>query len=194
MLDLFKRKSDPEERLGELRSALAEAEAGLVDAEGRVGLAVADGDDSTAEKARHAVARHEARRRELRAAIPIQEKRVEEAREREAARHRREEQRRENAQREVRLAAARRLDFAFRELAAAHAEVVAALPGLAGMTRERLARRLSHALQAAAWHAAPDLCVALGLGRQQSHHWRPLAESEAGLIPQHQVAEEGEDR
>jgi hypothetical protein len=152
---------------------------------------VVEGDENGARALRTQVEREDARRRELAAALPVAEQRLREAQEREAERRRVEAARRANELRRLRVAAASRVDEAWRALAEAVAEhaAVEVPPGDGSLVgrRERAAHR------AAAYRWASALCSLLAVPHVQPAYRRALAESEAGSIKERQVTDDRED-
>jgi hypothetical protein len=190
---LFKRKTpaDAEQRLAELRTALAETDARLGEARGALGAAVVEGDEDAARGLRAQVEREEARRRELAAALPVAEQRLRDAQEREEERRRAEEARRANELRARRVELARSVDDAWRALAEAAAAYSAAeVPPEDGSL---VARRERTAHRAAAYRWASALCGLLAVPHVQPAYRRALAESEAGSIKERQVTDDRED-
>ena len=176
-----------EQRVADLRAELADASAQLASARHAIGAAVADGDEPTASGLRATIERFARRERELEAAIPVAEARLAAVQAREAERRRVEELRRQNELRVQRIGAAEALDEAMRSLCVAFAAYKRAAGGISGDVRFRLGQRERFALQAALYNAAPDLAATLGVPRVSALHWRRIAQSEAGILPTHEV-------
>jgi len=169
-------------RTDELRAALSQAEADLADARERLGIAVADADDSATSVARTESERLERLVGELRSALPIAECRDREARNAEAQRQQRAREKAQNKARKARIAQARRVDKLMSELGREYDKLLSLETGGTGADTGRVARRTRYSARGALAHFAGSLSRVLEVPVIPKMHRKPLADSESVLI------------
>lgn len=181
-------------RAAEIRASLESAEADLAPARERLGIAIADGDESAAKSARAEIARLERLHTELSAALPIAERRVSEAQAAEREEQRRIAEKAANKNRAKRVAQAKKVDAAMAALGRAYEELLALDTGgdLDGTNRAHVIRRKRYSARGAFALHAPTLSRVLEVPVIPNAHRRPLAESESGLIQEFVVEPETE--
>jgi len=179
-------------RAAEIRASLESTNTDLAPARERLGIAIADGDESAAKSARAEIARLERLHTELSAALPIALRRVREAQAVEREEQRRIAEREANKNRAKRIAAAKKVDAAMAALGRAYEELLALDTGGTADNRAHLIRRQRYSARGAfALHAA-KLSNVLEVPVIPNAHRRPLAESESGLIQEFAVEPEPE--
>jgi len=173
------------ERLESLRHTLGGVANTLSQARDRLGHAIFDEDRRKADELRAQVGDLEGRRSELLSAIAVAEVRAAEELETEARALRRQQAEQANAQRQVRLAAARGVDEALRQLGKAYEHLEATSPGVEEFL---VGQRIRFNLRAAAAHWVSPFLRKAGLEEWiPSHHRAPLAELEAATIPEQEI-------
>ncbi|NUP95926.1 MAG: hypothetical protein HUU28_07160 [Planctomycetaceae bacterium] len=178
-------------RAAEIRASLQSTNADLAPARERLGVAIADGDESAAKSARAEIARLERLHTELSAALPIAERRVREAQAVEQEEQRRITEREANKNRKARVAAAKKVDAALATLAKVYREYLSV--GRFGRPEDmsRAARRGRSALASAMHHACPEIADALEVRRIPSMHRQSL-EAAQSFITEFAVEPEAE--
>lgn len=178
-------------RAAELRDELTRAQSDLADARERLGVAIADGNDSAAKSARAEVARCERLADELRSAIPVADARAAKAAQAEAQRAQAAREKAANEDRRRRISAARAVDAALLSLGKAYATYCSTASGGRPEDANRLARRHRSALASAMHNSCPALADALEVRRIPSMHRQSL-EAAQSCITEFTVEPEAE--